>query len=119
MGREIPQPDVREAIIQTEGELATPAIILASSGKLWLPRSADWTKAYIDELVRFTGRDDREDDQVDITAYAAWQLPRICTDPDPPPLIEWRPNYGSDAAERGLCLILLAHITFGDAGGVR
>jgi phage terminase large subunit-like protein len=34
---------------------ATSAIILAQSGKLWLPRSAKWIKAFVDELVRFAG----------------------------------------------------------------
>ena len=39
-----------------------------------------WIKAYIDELVRFTGLDDKEDDQVDVTAYAVWQMPRMMVD---------------------------------------
>ncbi len=94
---------IRELSHEGKGKLvrATPAIILCSSGKLWLPRSADWIRAYIDEMVRFTGRDDREDDQVDMTAYAAWQLRRVFTD-DAPPLIEQCPNSGSHAADRGL-----------------
>ena len=74
---------------------------VAQSGKLWLPRSAKWLKAFIDELVRFTGRDDRADDQVDMTAYAAWQVRRVFGDPAPP-LIEARPNEGSRAAELGM-----------------
>ena len=28
----------------------------------------------------FTGLDDQEDDQVDVTAYAVWQMPRIMND---------------------------------------
>jgi hypothetical protein len=74
---------------------------VAQSGKLWLPRSAKWTKAFIDELVRFTRRDDRADDQADMTAYAAWQLRQVFNDTDPP-LIEVRPNESSYAAELGM-----------------
>ncbi len=78
-----------------------PSRPVAQSGKLWLPRSAKWIKAYVDELVRFTGRDDREDDQVDMSAYAAWQVRQVFNDADPP-LIEVRPNDGSHAAELGM-----------------
>jgi len=72
-------PPIREIDHDGKGKLvrATPAIILAEAGKLWLPDHGDWIKPYIDELVRFTGRNDKEDDQVDVTAYAVWQLPRL------------------------------------------
>ena len=94
---------IRQISHEGKGKLvrATSAIILAESGKLWLPRSAKWIKAYVDELVRFTGRDDREDDQVDMTAYAAWQVRQVFNDADPP-LIEVRSNEGSHAAELGM-----------------
>jgi hypothetical protein len=74
---------VRELSHEGKGKLvrATPAIILAEAGKLWLPTTGDWIRSYIDELVRFTGRDDREDDQVDITAYAVWQMQGSRFDP--------------------------------------
>ena len=74
---------------------------VAQSDKVWLPRSAKWIKAFIDELVRFTGRDDRADDQVDMTAYAAWQVRQVFNDAAVP-LIEVRPNEGSRAAELGM-----------------
>ena len=94
---------IRQISHEGKGKLvrATSAIILAGSGKLWLPRSAKWIKAYVDELVRFTGRDDRADDQVDMTAYAAWQVRQVFNDPAPP-VIEVRPNEGSHAAELGM-----------------
>jgi predicted phage terminase large subunit-like protein len=94
---------IRQISHEGKGKLvrATSAIINAQMGQLWLPRSAKWIKAYVDELVRFTGRDDRADDQVDITAYAAWQMRQVCDDPAPP-LIEVRANEGSHAAELGM-----------------
>ena len=94
---------IRQISHEGKGKLvrATSAIILAESGKLWLPRSAEWIKAFIDELVRFTGRDDRADDQFDMTAYAAWQVRQVFDDPDPP-LIEVRPHESSHAAELGM-----------------
>ena len=90
---------IRQISYEGKGKLvrATSAIILAESGKLWLPRSAKWIKAFIDELVRFTGRDD----QVDTTAYAAWQVRQVFNDADPP-LIEDCPNEGSHAAVLGM-----------------
>jgi phage terminase large subunit-like protein len=94
---------IRQISHEGKGKLvrATSAIIRAQSGKLWLPRSAKWIKAYVDELVRFTGRDDRADDQVDMTAYAAWQVRQVFDHPDPP-LIEGRPQEGSHAEELGM-----------------
>ncbi len=94
---------IRQIGHEDKGKLvrATSAIILAESGKLWLPRSAKWIKAFIDELVRFTGRDDREDDQVDMTAYAAWQVRQVFGNPDPP-LSEGLRNEDSHAAELGI-----------------
>ena len=76
-------PIVREISHKGKSKLvrATPAVILAESGRLLLPDSADWVKAYLDELVRFTGLNDREDDQVDMTAYAVWEMPSLIVDP--------------------------------------
>src|SRR5207247_2394222 len=72
-------PPVREIDHEGKGKLsrATPAIIHAEAGKLWLPAEGPWIKPYIDELVRFTGLHDAEDDQVDVTAYAVWQMPHL------------------------------------------
>ena len=94
---------IRQISHEGKGKLvrATSAIIKAQMGQLWLPRSAKWIKAYVDELVRFTGRDDRADDQVDMTAYAVWQMSQVC-DNLAPPLIEDRPNEGSHAEELGM-----------------
>ncbi len=82
-------PPVREISHEGKGKLvrATPAIVLAESGKLWLPTEAPWVGAYIDELVKFTGLTDQEDDQVDATAYAVWQMQRmhVVDEPDERP----------------------------------
>jgi len=80
---------VREISHEGKGKLvrATPAIILAESNKLWLPMEGAWIKPFIDELVRFTGLHDQEDDQVDVTAYAVWQMPRMRMD-DADPISE-------------------------------
>jgi predicted phage terminase large subunit-like protein len=52
---------------------ATPAIILAESGRLFLPRSAVWLDAALAEVLAFTGdpRRDAADDIVDTLSYAA------------------------------------------------
>ena len=52
---------------------ATKAIILAETGRLWLPESATWREEAEAELVRFTGDEklDAHDDIVDTVAYAA------------------------------------------------
>ena len=78
-------PPVREISHEGKGKLvrATPAIVLAESGKLWLPTEAPWVGAYIDELVKFTGLTDQEDDQVDATAYAVWQMQRMHVEDEP------------------------------------
>ncbi len=69
-------PPIREISHEGKGKLAraSPAIFLAEAGQLWLPCEAEWVKPYIDELVRFNGFEDKEDDQVDVTAYAVWQM---------------------------------------------
>jgi predicted phage terminase large subunit-like protein len=51
---------------------ATPAIIAAEHGQIYLPESADWLGDFLAELVQYTGDDkvDPYDDQVDALAYA-------------------------------------------------
>lgn len=62
----------------TGGKLvrATPAIVHAESGKVWLPQGAPWLADAIAELVLFTGdeKKDAHDDIVDTIAYAALRL---------------------------------------------
>lgn len=102
-------PPVRETEHYGRGKLvrATPAIIKAQSGQIYLPDGAAWVRDYIQELVEFTGVDDAHDDQVDVTADAVSQLPRMLADgPEQPPAANehryWRPERESHAAARGL-----------------
>lgn len=52
---------------------ATKALVLAESGKLYLPEGAHWLEDVEGELLRFTGDDrlDAHDDCVDVLSYAA------------------------------------------------
>lgn len=52
---------------------ATPAMNLAATGRIWLPRAAHWLEDVEAELFRFTGDDkvDAHDDVVDTLSYAA------------------------------------------------
>jgi predicted phage terminase large subunit-like protein len=69
-------PAIREVTPEGKGKLvrATPAIIRAESGQIFLPRQAAWVECFLDEMTTFTGMDDRHDDQVDVLAYAARQI---------------------------------------------
>ena len=64
----------------TGGKLvrATPAIVHAEAGKVWLPDGAAWLADALAELVLFTGdeKKDAHDDIVDALAYAALRLDR-------------------------------------------
>ncbi len=98
-------PPVRELSHEGKGKLvrATQAVVLCSTGKFWLPASAPWVKDFIDEHIKFTGLNDREDDQVDMTAYAVWQMPRVDDNlADAPNPVDIRPGYESNAADSGL-----------------
>ena len=57
---------------------ATPAIIMASKGNIYLPESAPWRETFLDEVCAFTGDDklDAHDDIVDSLAYAVLELGR-------------------------------------------
>ncbi len=61
---------------------ATPAIIRASNGQIFLPDSGPiehpWIDGFVGELVSFTGqeKEDAADDQVDMLAYAVQGLER-------------------------------------------
>lgn len=60
-------------------ERATPAIIKAESGQVWLPDQAEWLADFLAELSQFTGdpRLDSHDDQVDVLAYAVQALDHL------------------------------------------
>lgn len=88
---------------------ATPAIIMAEAGRLWLPA---WRPAWVEdaesELVRFTGdpRQDGHDDVVDTLAYAvagmgeANPYPQSKAPPEGPRRLEDRLGSGESAARR-------------------
>lgn len=61
-------PEGRDKLVR-----ATPAILLAEQGGLYLPESAPWRADFVAELQQFTGdaKQDAHDDQVDVLAYAA------------------------------------------------
>ena len=107
--RTLGMPPVRELSHENKSKLvrATPAIIKAEAGQILLLEGADWIKRYVDELIKFTGLEDKHDDQVDVTAYAVWQLPRMGKDVELDREIEQehsstRPEHTSYAEERGL-----------------
>lgn len=66
-------PGVQDKLVR-----ATRAIVLAESGRLYLPTRADWLGDVESELTRFTGDEKRDshDDIVDTLSYAADQLTR-------------------------------------------
>lgn len=74
-------PPIREMKHEGKGKLsrATPAIILAESGAVYLPPPIDapWREAFLRELTLFTGIDDPHDDQVDAFAYGVWMNSRL------------------------------------------
>jgi predicted phage terminase large subunit-like protein len=79
-------PPIREVYSEGKGKLqkAMPGIILAESGKFILPEDAEWIKPFLNELYKFTGVDDREDDFVDCYSTAATQVPRLYVDLEDP-----------------------------------
>src|SRR5262249_12797664 len=71
-------PAVKPLFPEGKGKLvrATPAIIRAEAGQIFLPESAPWREDFVADLVMFTG-DEKQDaysDQVDALAYAVQQL---------------------------------------------
>lgn len=60
-----------------------PAIIKAEAGQIILPVAAGWLPAFMEELLKFTGKGDAHDDMVDCLAYGVTDL-------------EW---FGSDSGE--------------------
>lgn len=55
---------------------ATPAMVIAESGRLWLPEAAPWIDDALAELLLFTGDDkkDAHDDCVDNLSYGAQRM---------------------------------------------
>ena len=71
-------PAVKALFPEGKGKLvrATPAIIRAEAGQIFLPEAAPWREDFVAELVMFTG-DEKQDafsDQVDALAYAVQHL---------------------------------------------
>ena len=76
-GSRLPQKgEVRELQHEGKGKLsrATPAIIKAESGQIYLPKSAPWVDEFIGEYVRFKGEGDDHDDHVDVLSYAVQSM---------------------------------------------
>jgi predicted phage terminase large subunit-like protein len=105
-------PSVRGLEPGGKGKLvrATPAIVLAESGRLWLPESAPWVADYIAEHVQFTGNEEKDlkdanDDQCDVTAWAVQELDRggwgkPAEQPEPEPARSLKPDLQKSAAAR-------------------
>ncbi len=77
-------PDVKELEPEGKSKLtrATPAIIKAEAGRIYVPEEAPWLDDFFGELEQFTG-DDREDaytDQVDTLAYGVQCCNRYALD---------------------------------------
>lgn len=55
---------------------ATPAIVKAEAGEIFIPTYGAWIEAFVGELLLFTGDEKKDafDDQVDIFAYACIQV---------------------------------------------
>src|SRR3984885_4324758 len=64
---------------------ATPAIIKAESGQIYLPKMAVWVDEFIGEYVRFKGQGDDHDDHVDVLSYAIQSMSGMV---DVPKMIE-------------------------------
>ncbi len=88
-------PSVRGIEPEGKGKLAraTPAIIRAGAGQIFLPEHASWVEDFVAECVQFTGdpKEDAHDDQVDCLAYAVQELDRSGTFLAPTSAIEDRP----------------------------
>ncbi len=86
-------PTVRELEPEGKSKLtrATPAIIRAEHGRIFLPEAAPWLDSFTAELCQFTG-DERLDaytDQVDTLAYAVRESDRL-GDVDDGPVLMYR-----------------------------
>lgn len=89
---------------------ATPAIIRASNGQIYLPERGEWIEDFVAELVQFTGdeKKDSHDDQVDMLAWAVQAIDRSGFIPEDPLTVEpgekrsLRPQIESAAVRRGL-----------------
>jgi predicted phage terminase large subunit-like protein len=65
-------PPIKQLTPEGKGKLvrATPAVVKAEAGQIYLPTRADWLDAFEEELLQFTGNSDRFDDQADCLFYA-------------------------------------------------
>ena len=99
-------PPVRGLLPEGKGKLvrATPAIVLAEAGKLYLPDTAPWLEDFVAELVAFTGDDRKDafDDQIDVVAYATSEMHRAgvhapsSAPVTPRPVTDGRGRWGID-----------------------
>jgi predicted phage terminase large subunit-like protein len=67
---------------------ATPAVIRAKNGQVYLPREAHWREAFLAEVCAFTGDEllDAHDDQVDALAYLVMAIDRFGAGSDHGPI---------------------------------
>lgn len=75
-------PPIREVGPQGKGKVvrATPAIVKSEAGQVFVPEPGpDWLEDFFDELERFRGEDETND-QVDAFAYLINQCPRMIGD---------------------------------------
>lgn len=77
------EPEGREKLNR-----ATPVIVMASKGRVWLPDKADWLDDFVTEVVGYTGDEARDphDDQVDTLAYAGLECLRYNVEGEGEPL---------------------------------
>lgn len=87
---------------------ATPAIVLAEAGNLWLPMDDDAARSgfplaeVLDELISFTGdpKLDRHDDLVDILSYSVDQRSMLVTTSGSGPTAVPAPKPGAQLQQR-------------------
>jgi predicted phage terminase large subunit-like protein len=67
------EPNLRVVEVQATTDKLTRALPVAAavnSGRLLVPESAPWLKDFLTEMGRFTGVNDKQDDQIDALAHA-------------------------------------------------
>lgn len=71
-------PPIRERPTHGKSKLAraTPAIIKAEAGQIFVPwdPACEWRTPFFDEITKFTGIEDAHDDQVDVLAQSVTEM---------------------------------------------
>jgi phage terminase large subunit-like protein len=84
-------PTVHELDHEGKGKLtrATPAILRAQNGLIYVPEEAEWLEDFLSEVCSFTGDEklDSYTDQTDILAYSVLGLDQIGSGPGAPPMV--------------------------------